>query len=329
VAGDGVRASRVIFCGASALAVLGLANAGYVRHATTRALAAHPAPGALVDVGGRRLHLLCRGEGAPTVVFEASGFGSHGIYGAAFDDAASRWRACAYDRAGMGYSDPNPGGMDAVTLAGDLERLLQRGEVRPPFVLVGMSAGGLVVRLFAHAHAADTMAMVLVDSMPEDFLDAMPKSRRNAERMLAAAPWLARAGWLWWLDPFKLSRASTGRTELAKALNYRVEPWEAAAGLVQSFPVSIEHVRREGAPAHDLPLFVLAHGVPGDVLGPATDAEEARALEPKWQELQERLARTTRRGQFLRVEGAGHLVPQTHPEAVTNAIATVIRSGAP
>jgi pimeloyl-ACP methyl ester carboxylesterase len=168
----GVKASRVTLGGAGALTLLAWVNAVYVRHATTRAMAAHPAPGVLIDVGGRRLHLLCRGEGAPTVVFEASGFGSHTIYGAAFDGAASHGRACAYDRAGMGYSDPNPNGMDAKTLTSDLERLLKNAGARPPFVLVGMSAGGLVVRLFAHRHQDQTMGMVLVDAMPEDFLES-------------------------------------------------------------------------------------------------------------------------------------------------------------
>src|SRR5262245_66316168 len=72
------------------------------------------APGRLIDVGGRRLHILCKGAaaGGPTVVFEAglSQYTANSSFSLAQDAIAPFVRACSYDRAGLGWSDPAPQG---------------------------------------------------------------------------------------------------------------------------------------------------------------------------------------------------------------------------
>jgi pimeloyl-ACP methyl ester carboxylesterase len=320
---------RVARAGCVAIAALGLvvtlvvlASAWQWRRAPARTLAAHLPPGALVDVGGRRLHIVCAGSGAPAVVFEASGFGNHTIFGRAFDETARHARACAYDRAGMGYSDASPEPLDARHLAADLDKLLRAAGVAPPVVLVGMSIGGPIVRLYAHDHPRDVAGMVLIDPMPEDFIDLMPRSRAAAQRLLRVAPWLARAGLLRWIDPFGLARLPREQARLAMALNYRAGPWLAARDLVEQLPSSIDEVREAPLP-RGLPLVVIAHGVPGDVLGPVTDLAEARAQEARWQGAQQALAASVDGGWFERAEGAGHIVPETRPDLVVGAIERV------
>jgi len=69
-----------------------------------------PPPGQLVDIGGRRLHLLCVGEGAPIVLFESSGLGSAVSADRVRNEIAKQTRVCSYDRRGMGWSDPGPSG---------------------------------------------------------------------------------------------------------------------------------------------------------------------------------------------------------------------------
>ena len=126
-------------------------------------------PGRLVPIAdGRSLYLLCRGSGSPTVILEAGFGGTSDSWSEVQPAVARTTRTCAYDRAGLGYSPPIPGVHDAADEIADLGRLLDRAGVRPPYVLVGHSYGGLLVRLFAHAHPEQTAGIVLVDAMGHD-----------------------------------------------------------------------------------------------------------------------------------------------------------------
>jgi pimeloyl-ACP methyl ester carboxylesterase len=130
-----------------------------------------PAPGRLVDVGGRRLHILCSGSGSPTVVLEA-GASSFAIDWTLVQRELSRSnRVCSYDRAGMGWSDTTriPTGSEAR----DLRALLTAADERLPYVLVGASRGGLLVRNYLLDHPADVVGLVFVDPASEDRLFVM------------------------------------------------------------------------------------------------------------------------------------------------------------
>jgi protein-S-isoprenylcysteine O-methyltransferase Ste14 len=87
------------------VAAVPLAGLIYEAAEDARATEAFPAPGKLVDIGGRRLHLLCMGEGSPTVMFETSGFGSAVSATRVRERVSGRTTVCSYDRAGMGWSD--------------------------------------------------------------------------------------------------------------------------------------------------------------------------------------------------------------------------------
>jgi pimeloyl-ACP methyl ester carboxylesterase len=128
-----------------------------------------PPPGVLVDVGGRRLHIICAGSGAPTVVFEA-GASSFAIDWTLVQREVARTnRTCAYDRAGMGWSDERPDSVQGST-AEDLRALLDKAGERGPFVLVGASRGGLQVRDFLLRYPSDVIGLVFVDATTEDRL---------------------------------------------------------------------------------------------------------------------------------------------------------------
>lgn len=70
---------------------------------------------------------------------------------------------CAYDRSGYGFSDPGPLPRDTRHLADDLAALTKAACLRPPYVLVGASLGGMIVRLYAYTHLQEVGGMVLVD----------------------------------------------------------------------------------------------------------------------------------------------------------------------
>lgn len=137
-------------------------------------------------MGGRSLHLVCVGSGAPTVVFE-SGLGE-GWYSWALvqDEVGRKVRACSYDRSGFGFSDPDPAERSFARLNADLHELLTRAGEKPPYLLVGHSLGGLMVLRYAKAYPAEVAGLVLVDSPHED-------TRRLAPPEVAEAQEQARA----------------------------------------------------------------------------------------------------------------------------------------
>ena len=156
--------------------------------------------GELVDVGGRQLYVECVGSGTPTVLLEA-GFGRDSQdWTDVLQELGKTTRTCAYDRAGIGVSEPIAGVHDAGDEIRDLERLLDRGRIEPPYVLVGHSYGGLLARLFARAHPDQTGGVVLVDSVGRDPM--APRIRRLAEGGRAqAAPSLGRRPGAWRCRP--------------------------------------------------------------------------------------------------------------------------------
>ncbi|NOT25438.1 MAG: alpha/beta hydrolase [Acidobacteria bacterium] len=132
------------------------------------------APGRLVDIGGRRLHLLCVGSGSPTVVLE-SGLGEAAGYWAWVLASVGRdTRVCAYDRAGRGWSDGPKGAQDGVAVAADLHSLLERGQIGGPVVLVGHSSGAQYVRIFAGRYPRQVAGMVLLDGQPAEAFERLP-----------------------------------------------------------------------------------------------------------------------------------------------------------
>jgi pimeloyl-ACP methyl ester carboxylesterase len=150
-------------------------------------------PGRLVAIGGgRSLYMVCVGSGSPTVVLEAGlGADTHSWQDVQPQLGRST-RTCAYDRAGIGSSIRRPGVHDARDDIDDLKRLLDGAELAPPYVLVGQSYGGLLVRLFAHAHPQETAGLVLVDAKGRDQmrreLAIWPKSQAPALRRSWAQP---------------------------------------------------------------------------------------------------------------------------------------------
>ena len=143
-----------------------------------------PPPGRLVDVGGRKLHLLCTGSGSPTVVFEA-GASSFAIdFSLVQTELTRAIRVCSYDRIGHGWSDPS-GDKDPDTVT-TLHALLGTAGEKPPFILAGASRGGLLVRQFAARYPEEVAGLVLIDPTHEERLFTMFKGEAVAIASLTA-----------------------------------------------------------------------------------------------------------------------------------------------
>src|SRR5262249_27751526 len=145
----------------------------------------------LVDIGGRRLAMVCAGSGQPVVVLE-SGLGAPSEGWVPVQDAlAAETRVCRYDRAGRGRRDPAPTPRTARGMVADLRSLLHADGMDPPYVLVGHSVGGMNARLYAHVHPEEVAGLILVDSTHQDQFDRIgpllpPPFDGASEQLLAA-----------------------------------------------------------------------------------------------------------------------------------------------
>ena len=125
-------------------------------------------PGKLVAIGGYRLHLNCIGKGRPTVVLSPGGGDFSFDWYLVQKDVSRFARVCSYDRSGQAWSDPGPQPATMHQEAHDVRASLQAAHERGPYLLVGHSLGGVVMRVFANMYPDDTAGIVLVDATSPD-----------------------------------------------------------------------------------------------------------------------------------------------------------------
>ena len=124
----------------------------------------YPAPGRLIDISGRKLHLYCTGKGTPTVVLMAGG-GAFSIDWALVQPrVAEDTRVCSYDRAGLAWSDPGPADETVEQTISDLHTVLKTGGEKGPYLLVGASVGGIYIQAYQRAFPEEVAGLVFSNS---------------------------------------------------------------------------------------------------------------------------------------------------------------------
>ena len=114
-----------------------------------------PPPGQMIDVGGYRMHLLCRGKSGPVIIMDMLlGEGSMG-WSLIQDDTACFTQTCSFDRPGYGWSDPGSKHRTSDRIVTELHMLLAKSGLPKPYVLAGASFGGANVKLFALRYPRD------------------------------------------------------------------------------------------------------------------------------------------------------------------------------
>jgi pimeloyl-ACP methyl ester carboxylesterase len=304
-----------------------------------------PPPGKLVDVGGWRLHLNCTGEARasePAVILEA-GRGAFSVEWSLTQPGAARFaRVCSYDRAGMGWSELGPHPRTMRQTVFELHNLLVKGGVRPPYVLVGSSHGGLLVQLYTATYPADVAGMLLVDSgMINPFRTVDGKLVRFADTATGrAVPAVKTADPLRESDippaaraqieaaarqsgptanepprdklPLEAQRMRTWSLSQIKHYAASANPFEA-----EELALMIADQKQKEHPLGDIPLIVLTAGRPE--YGP-----QEQKLEDERKNDQAMLATLSRRGKQVIAVGSGHHIQIEDPDLVVKSIRELV-----
>ncbi|MBI2381788.1 MAG: alpha/beta hydrolase [Gammaproteobacteria bacterium] len=305
-------------------------------------------PQVLVEVEpGRKLNLYCTGTGSPTVVFDAGLTDPMNVWGFVHPAISKKTRACSYDRGGIGFSDEPRRASTSANIMDDLHKLLAAAHIDPPYVLVGHSAAGLNMKLYAYTYPKDIAGMVLVDPSHEDQRDEF---RKLDPRKLGAEDWdtqvvnpgldlrrdcikAAGAGLVPGTDEYKkcgfpqypqLSKpvqAATVRMQMTASFQ-KVQLSEEE----NVFRASANEVRAARRSLGKLPLIVLTADHPAPPTKPlsAADLSLREARYALWAKLGQETAKMSSRGINRIVQGAGHVIQLEKPEAVIDAIEDVL-----
>ncbi|MBI1404725.1 MAG: alpha/beta fold hydrolase [Caulobacter sp.] len=290
------------------------------------AAAAPSSPGRMVDIGGRRLNLVCagpEGDTGPLVMMEAGAFGLSADFGAIQQGLAARGvRSCAYDRAGLGRSDPGPSPRDSQAIVSDLEALLAASGETGPLILVGHSMAGLHLRLFTSRNRERVAGLVLLDAAPPEAA-SLPVAKTWIGRFAAAsrlAGGAASLGLLAPLSPFmgdSIGLPPVAAAEKRRAFaSGRHNRW-AAREVGQWMAGSAQGA---ATPPYDpdLPVGVVTAGPPRQ--GALSD----------WKRIQSQPARVSRQGFHVNIDAASHagMLGLDHRDVVVEAILRVRASAA-
>ncbi len=315
--------------------VLGGVGAAYQWLASARDAKRFPMPGERVDIGGRSLHLYCSGEGPVTVLLENGLGGNYSAWRLVQPSIAQFARVCNYDRAGLGWSDPSDRATRAEFVSADLHTLVNAAGLKPPFVLVGWSAGGIFVRRYYHDHPNGIIGMVFVDSSQEQQRHRLAEPgdtqehQREIEYQLGACRALAWSG---------LVRASGAMKQTVAPLHMPAD-LEAEMVAMQNrtnYCSGIAHemqgfesdVSQSDPPAllGDVPLVVLRRGrasSPKDYPMPVSQADLDQ-LDQSWITLQNELAALSTHSSHRIARDSGHAIPIQAPELVVEAVRDIV-----
>lgn len=292
----------------------------------------------LVDVDhGRRLNIYCRGLGSPTVVFDAGLGDSSSSWGLVQPAIAAGTRACSYDRAGLGFSDPANRPSTARNIADDLHSLLAAANIKPPYVLVGHSSSGLSNRVFADRYFDEVVGMMLLDPSHENQWvrswaigapgekEQMDASIKEQAQCLEAA----RKGFVKNTPIYKQCLDYVDE-HVSAAINEAQQPiwatvgWQAAfLSERESTPyASAEQTLTTRKTFGDMPIIVLTHAP--HAKGPNETQEQVNQRTLLREELHSQIAAMSTRGINIIVPNAGHYIQFDRPQVVIDAVSQAI-----
>ena len=322
------------FIGLGCLLVITLVG-GYIYQeiSVSRDLARFLAPGKFIDVDGHLMHIHCQGQGSPTVIVQQG----LNIPSAAWEDIDIKFshltKVCAYDRAGLGYSEPVDHPMRATEVAEQLNKLLHNAKIEDDIVLVGWSAGGLFIRKYYQLYPDKVKGMLFVDSAHEQGLIRAPQWPTNA--------WKSYQNQIEkYAAPFGLVRL---RNEIkvilgsGKKLNDRFsavyhQSHSIGVGLDAEEALKLDtQSPHPPPPIGDLPLIVLTASKPEKIsknIPPKVSIKIHKYFQESrraWNQLHSELAALSTRGKHIITSKSGHWMHTDQPELLIDSVKELVQ----
>src|SRR4028118_426678 len=308
-------------------------GATYQALATSRDRRKFLSTGKVVQINEKNWHYQIMGEGHPTVIVDSGTGGTYLDWQLVQPEVAKFTRILTYDRAGYGWSDLSSEPRTAEQVVGELRQLLREVEIEPPYILVGMSLGGLFSRLFAYHYPEEVAGMVLVDVAHERMYEDTPAewvelNKRLEGLLIHVVPIIGRIGLLRLLVAFDSLPMAAGLFQkfppsvrpLAKAVYSQTQFGKTFAQESAAVSISMNQVEqaRQIKTFPDIPLIVLSAGKP--------DFDITQEVIEKLQELHAELANQSPQGVHIIAHESGHAIQLDKPELVIDAIRQVIEN---
>ncbi|HAK11045.1 MAG TPA: hypothetical protein DIW54_14055 [Chitinophagaceae bacterium] len=230
----------------------------------------------------------------PSIVF-ISGFGSELTnWKDVYQGLPASYSKFAYNRAGVGKSSNVAGIRDAATIAAELKNILDAADIKPPYILVAHSMGGIYARMFYHLNKNLVKGMVLVDATHENQLDTLLSSIPQPQRDLIYSEMVAANDHL-------LSTMPAGSTKEEFRANFttnyqQIKQWPS----ISSIPLYVISSRKV---TPENPSFVI---------------DIQTALHQQW------AIQAGSLGRFVTTEKSGHYIQVEEPQLVITGINWVI-----
>ncbi len=247
----------------------------------------------IVDVGGRSLDCCVYGNSSPTVVL-VSGFGAPQTYWNSVVPAlAAQTTVLTYDRAGIGKSEIGALPAHGQRAAADLHTLLDKLNLPKPYILVGHSYGGSVVRLFASMYPDDLGGLILEDAQHEDVLEEQRKILKGRD--------------LEQLEEMVLKFAPPDHPKTEGDYRY----------------ITTDQVKNS-KPLPQVPFVVLTAGDRSKGMPPVFSEEASSKMAELGMKLQKKLVALIPGGKHIIVEDVGHNIHVEKPEALIGPVTEMI-----
>ncbi len=300
----------------------------------------YPPTGQQVDAGGHLLHIHVMGKGKPVVVFENGSADFSFIWDLVQPEIAKTTMTVSYDRAGYAWSAPGPFPRTGRQIAYELHTALHNAGIKGPYIMVGQSYGGFLVRYFARYYRKEVVGLVLVDALNENEKIVINNKGTRVRDMATGrhAPGIQN------LAKKNIDTASSKETN-PLATNTALEPpldrlspddqkmqlwaqtqfnyYKAASGEMDWSPEDVADMyknrEKPGYRLGNMPLIVLTKGY-----GNFSGMPDSVALESQRLKLQNDLARLSTNSKHIVDKNSGHNIHLEDPATVITAIKLVI-----
>jgi pimeloyl-ACP methyl ester carboxylesterase len=282
----------------------------YERTSIRRDRRNHKTPvGQLQDIGGYQLHYILKGErkeGQPLVILEA-GIGQNVLDWQRVQPSIAEFaQVLAYDRAGYGWSDAGKEPRNPKQLIADLHALLEKLELKPPYLLVGHRFGGMFMRLFIETYPDEVVGLVLVESSHPDVVNK-EDNEPHIKRLNRNKTFFQPIGLVRWLSRRSKKNPSLYLDAAAKE-QYVARMILDNENIVRE-QIALFREKLELKDSISLPLTIVSRKDDQDL-----------AQERRWSVFQHDLAKLAPHSKHIHAESTSHWLLMAEPETVVKAV---------